>query len=95
VLIVVDEDDRWDFEVVALGDFFDEVERERRVLAAGPHDDRVLVLFEAGLGDLDRLLDLVFDRRVVFRILALAVGVIDVEVLGELGCLGHRVMRYN
>jgi len=87
VLVVIDEYDWRDFKIETLGNLFDEVQRERRVLAAGPHDDGVLVLFEALLGDLDGLLDFVVYRRVVLGVLAFAVGVVDVEVLGEVGLL--------
>ena len=46
-------------------DLLDEVQRERGVLPAGPHDGGVLVLLEAPAGDLDALLYLVLERRVV------------------------------
>ncbi len=93
VLVVVDEDRRRLVVSVLLGDLIDEVQRERRVLAAGPHDGGVLVLFETCLCDFDCLLDFVRQPRVIGWIFALAVGVIDVEILWEVCC--HSTMTSN
>jgi hypothetical protein len=83
-LIVVDEHRRREVVAVLLGDLLDEVQRQRRVLPAGPHDRWGVVLLEAGPDDLDRRLDFVLQFGVVRRGLALAVGVRYVDVLREL-----------
>jgi len=95
VLVVVDEDSRRYLQIELPGDLGDEIQRQRRIFPTGPHDGRILVLFESSPRNVYRLLDFVLDAWVVFRRFVFAFGVIDVDVCRELFLICHAVITYN